>query len=62
MLTGIHLLHVLIGIGVLVLMRRCLAAGDLNADKLKHIESGASFWHAVDLLWMVLFALLYLSA
>jgi len=27
---------------------------------IQHLESGASFWHLVDLLWIVLFALLYL--
>ena len=59
-LTGIHLLHVLIGMGVLVFMARHAAAGGLDAAKVKHIESGASLWHVVDLLWIVLFALLYL--
>jgi nitric oxide reductase NorE protein len=57
--TGIHLVHVLLGIGVLTLLtvtaRRPGAAG-----KMVLIESGAVFWHLVDLLWLVLFALFYL--
>lgn len=59
MLTGIHLLHLLIGLGVLTWMqaraRRVTAGDDISA-----LESGASFWHLVDLLWVVLFALIYL--
>jgi nitric oxide reductase NorE protein len=58
-LTGIHLLHVLIGMGVLIFMAR-VAAGDVNAKQVGYFESGASFWHVVDLLWIALFALLYL--
>jgi nitric oxide reductase NorE protein len=59
-LTGIHLMHVLVGLGVLTFMTRHAAAGGLDAVKLGHLESGASFWHLVDLLWIALFALLYL--
>jgi nitric oxide reductase NorE protein len=55
--TGIHLFHVLLGLGVLVWMRR--ATRTARPD-LRLVESGASFWHLVDLLWVVLFALFYL--
>jgi nitric oxide reductase NorE protein len=41
-------------------MARYAAAGALTATKIGHLESGASFWHLVDLLWIALFALLYL--
>jgi len=67
--TGLHFLHVLIGMGVLVfLWLKAKSAvqrkGELPiADKAKEmmlIESGASYWHMVDLLWIVLFPLLYL--
>jgi nitric oxide reductase NorE protein len=60
--TGLHLIHVLIGMGVLVAMvvhARGRRGSTINATL---IESGASFWHLVDLLWIVLFALLYLVA
>jgi len=57
--TGIHLLHVLIGMGVLIFMTR-VVAGDVDARRFGYLESGASFWHVVDLLWIALFALLYL--
>jgi nitric oxide reductase NorE protein len=59
-LTGIHFMHVLIGLGVLTFMARHAAAGAIDGRRLSHLESGASFWHLVDLLWIALFALLYL--
>jgi nitric oxide reductase NorE protein len=59
-LTGLHLFHVCVGIGVLVLLttqtRRC----ELSATRMAAVEGGACFWHLVDLLWIFLFALLYL--
>lgn len=59
--TGIHLIHVIIGLGVLgTLIGYIRSAGPTGAFKVKHVESGATFWHLVDLLWIVLFALLYL--
>jgi len=60
MFTGIHFMHVLIGMGVLAGLARYSWAGGLDAKKIRNLESGASFWHVVDLLWIVLFALLYL--
>jgi nitric oxide reductase NorE protein len=60
--TGIHGIHVLIGLGVLVYMTLLLRSrrSGLTADELQNLESGAIFWHLVDLLWIVIFALLYL--
>jgi nitric oxide reductase NorE protein len=59
--TAIHLLHVLIGMGVLAFMSSYSWSGTgFDSAKIRNLESGASFWHVVDLLWIVLFALLYL--
>ena len=60
MFTGIHFLHVLIGMGVLAFMAHYASDGQFSEIKIGHIESGATFWHLVDLLWIALFALLYL--
>lgn len=62
MLTGIHLLHVAIGIGVLAfLLVNLPRAPRLFAPRdLSHLESGGAVWHLVDVLWIVLFPLLYL--
>ena len=58
--TGIHLLHVIIGLGVLVFCLKTTQKITFSGSDLTHLESGASFWHLVDMLWIVLFALLYL--
>jgi nitric oxide reductase NorE protein len=58
--TGIHFMHVLIGMSVLAFLAHYAGKGDFTPLKISHFESGASFWHVVDLLWIALFALLYL--
>jgi len=58
--TGIHLGHVLIGMGVLAGLGLYSRGGGFDARMVRNLETGASFWHLVDLLWIVLFALLYL--
>ena len=59
-LTGIHFLHLIIGMGVLVYMWRKSNNSKFNQGDIRNFESGASYWHMVDLLWIVLFPLLYL--
>ena len=70
-MTGIHLLHMVIGIGVLVFLwqfvRHRESAEVVELDDqgvsvlgVDVLESGATFWHLVDILWIALFALLYL--
>lgn len=58
--TGIHLVHVLVGLGVLLVVRNVSRRPELSKKDIRTIESGATFWHLVDLLWIVLFSLFYL--
>jgi nitric oxide reductase NorE protein len=58
-LTGIHLLHVLIGEAVLLAV--ILKTNDKDTDSLSFVEGGVCFWHIVDLLWIILFSLFYMS-
>ena len=60
MFTGTHLAHVVLGMFMLFLMIRTLRSGTIDARKIRFVEAGAIFWHMVDLLWIVLFALFYL--
>lgn len=60
MLTGIHLLHVLIGLGVLAYASHRAGRAKLDADDISALESCAIFWHLVDILWIVLFAIFYM--
>ena len=59
-LTGIHLLHVIGGTVVLTVMWTHARHGAYHAQNTRGLEAGASYWHMVDLLWIFLFALLYL--
>ena len=59
-MTGLHLLHVVIGLALLwfmVTLTRRQVRGD---RELRYLEGAACFWHMVDLLWIVIFPLLYL--
>ncbi len=64
-MTLVHLLHALVGLGVLAYLRKQivnLAQASVGADRrqMRMIETSAIYWHMVDLLWIVLFALFYL--
>ena len=60
--TGIHLLHLAIGLGMLTaLLVIAIGVGRKRPTRgrRKLAESAAVFWHMVDLLWLVLFPLFY---
>jgi nitric oxide reductase NorE protein len=59
-LTGIHLAHVLLGTSLLAFLWIRSRRGAYSSSHRAVPESVASFWHLVDLLWIVLFPLLYL--
>lgn len=57
MLTGVHLFHVTLGLVILGVVVRELR--NPRKRRLTMVESGAIYWHLVDLLWIAIFALLY---
>jgi nitric oxide reductase NorE protein len=57
-LTGVHLFHVLIGLIVLGVVARELKTPEFRSQEV--VESCATYWHMVDFLWVIIFALLYL--
>lgn len=59
-LTGFHFLHVLAAVVVLAMLTLVTLRSNGYADQLHDLETGAVFWHMVDLLWIVLFPLVYL--
>jgi nitric oxide reductase NorE protein len=59
-LTGLHFFHYVIGMGMLLFIRRLSRRSELSARQVVYLEGAACFWHMVDLLWLVLFPLLYL--
>ena len=59
-LTGIHFLHVSAGTIMLFVLWKKARAGAYGSHNVMGLESGATYWHMVDLLWIILFPLLYL--
>ena len=58
-LTGFHFFHVILGLVVLAVLWRQTAAGVYRPGDANGLESGAAYWHMVDLVWLVLFPLVY---
>lgn len=59
MLTGFHFLHVVAGCIFFALLWPKTRRGTYGPHDCHALETGAVFWHMVDLLWMVLFPLVY---
>jgi nitric oxide reductase NorE protein len=59
LITAFHLMHVLLGMVILMFIAHSAWHGKYHKDNLSGFESGASYWHMVDLLWIILFPLIY---
>jgi nitric oxide reductase NorE protein len=59
-LTGIHLFHVVAGNVVLLVLWFMARSRSFDPERPVVLECGAIYWHMVDLLWIILFPLLYL--
>lgn len=59
-LTGAHFLHFVGGMVTLAILWFMAGREPVNGRLLNPIESGAMYWHMVDLLWIFLFPMLYL--
>lgn len=60
MMTGIHGLHVLIGMGLIIWIMIRAARGEFSSRYYAPVEGVGLYWHLVDLVWIYLFPLLYL--
>ncbi|MGM0577290.1 MAG: cytochrome c oxidase subunit 3 family protein [Myxococcota bacterium] len=60
MMTGLHGLHVLIGMGVLLWILLRAKRGEFGPQFYTPVENVGLYWHLVDLIWIFLFPLLYL--
>ena len=61
-MTGLHGLHVLVGVSVLAVLARMVARGSIRQDRFIHLENGGLYWHLVDVIWIFLLPLFYLAA
>ncbi|MCU0306721.1 MAG: cytochrome c oxidase subunit 3 [Thermoleophilia bacterium] len=59
-LTGLHGLHVLVGLIVLSLCLRRVYAADFTPTNHTPLAAGSVYWHFVDVVWVLLFILVYL--
>ncbi len=59
-MTGIHALHVIIGMAVIAVIAVLTANGRVTAADFVKLENAGLFWHLVDIIWIYLFPLFYL--
>ncbi len=57
-ITGLHLLHVISGVIALLVVATKYARGSLSPS---HVETTGLYWHFVDLVWMFVVPLVYLT-
>jgi cytochrome c oxidase subunit III len=59
-MTGLHALHMIIGLGIMTVMLWWSVRGLITPDYYSPIEVSGLYWHFVDIVWIFLFPLLYL--
>lgn len=59
MLTLFHVIHVLVGLIILAVVHNDLKKKQLNIN-IDDFEASAAFWHMCDLIWLLLFPIIYL--
>jgi cytochrome c oxidase subunit 3 len=59
-MTGIHALHMVLGIGWMAWLTRRALRGDFGPEYNSPVEMTGLYWHFVDIVWIFLFPLLYL--
>ncbi len=58
-LTFFHFMHVLMGMVILGVNAAVLRKGGYSAENHRGMETGGSYWHMVDMVWLILFPLVY---
>lgn len=61
LLTGFHALHVTLGVCVLTVLAVQSASGKFSARYTTPVELGGMYWHLVDVIWLFVYPLIYLS-
>ena len=58
-LTFFHFMHVILGMVILAAVALKARSGGYSTAEHSGVETGASYWHMVDLVWLILFPLVY---
>ena len=61
-MTGFHAVHMIIGLGIFVTVLVAAIRGTFHSEYYTPVEITGLYWHFVDIVWIVLFPLLYLVA
>jgi len=61
MMTGLHALHMIVGAGILITLIILAQKGRFNKTYNSPVEISGLYWHFVDIVWIFLFPLLYLT-
>jgi cytochrome c oxidase subunit III len=59
-MTGLHALHMIIGVGILTTLTVMAWRGRFTRDYYTPVDVSGLYWHFVDIIWIFLFPLLYL--
>ena len=59
-MTGVHALHMIIGLGILAVLVIMASRHKFSAQYYSPVEVSGLYWHFVDIVWIFLFPLLYL--
>jgi cytochrome c oxidase subunit 3 len=59
-MTGLHALHMIIGVGLMAVITWMAWKGKFDAQYYTPVEMSGLYWHFVDIVWIFLFPLLYL--
>ena len=59
-MTGLHALHIIIGLVFIAIVGRLIFMDKLGHDNFQLLENSGLYWHLVDLIWIFLFPLFYL--
>lgn len=60
LMTGLHGIHVLLGMGVIIWVLLRTRKGEFSSEYYTPVEMAGLYWHLVDLIWIFLFPLFYL--
>jgi cytochrome c oxidase subunit 3 len=59
-MTGLHALHMIVGLGLIAWLWRRAGRGTLSPGNAAPVEMTGIYWHFVDCIWVFLYPLLYL--
>ncbi|RDB36158.1 cytochrome c oxidase subunit 3 family protein [Spirobacillus cienkowskii] len=60
-MTGMHGLHIVVGLGLMMWMLVRTLKNEFNSENYVSLENTSLFWHLVDIVWIFLYPLLYLA-